>query len=85
MRQRIDISLSETTITMLNQLVERRQRSRFIEEALTHYINFLRRKGLRERLKEGALARAERDLEMADEWFPLEQEIWDRAKEEKMS
>lgn len=35
-------------------------------------------KHLRELLKEGYGANAERDLAVAAEWFPLEEEAWDR-------
>jgi hypothetical protein len=35
---------------------------------------------LRERLKQEALANAERDLRMAAEWFPLEEEAWRLAQ-----
>ena len=36
----------------------------------------LSQQSLRERLKQEALANAERDLQMAAEWFPLEEEAW---------
>jgi hypothetical protein len=32
---------------------------------------------LRERLKQESIANAERDLKMAEEWFPLEEEAWE--------
>jgi hypothetical protein len=51
-------------------------RSRFIDRAVRHYIEIQGRAGLRERLKAGYRANAERDLAMAAEWFPLEEEAW---------
>jgi hypothetical protein len=37
------------------------------------------KRNLGRRLKEGALANAQRDLEIAQEWFPLEEEAWQRT------
>jgi hypothetical protein len=39
-----------------------------------HFIESQGKKTLRERLKLEAIANAQRDLEMAAEWFPLEEE-----------
>lgn len=33
-------------------------------------------------LKEGAIENAERDLQIAQEWFPLEQEAWEKIDQE---
>lgn len=33
---------------------------------------------LRELLKEGAIEMSERDLQIAQEWFPLEEEVWEK-------
>src|SRR5438552_17171720 len=38
---------------------------------------------LRERLKQGALSHAKLDLEIAEEWFPVEQEAWQRLDREE--
>lgn len=38
----------------------------------------LDRKSLRELLKEGAIEMSERDLQIAQEWFPLEEEVWEK-------
>jgi hypothetical protein len=38
---------------------------------------------LRERLKQGYLANAQRDLEIAQEWFTLEEEAWQLAAGQK--
>ncbi len=36
-----------------------------------------------QQLIEGAIRNAERDLQMAEEWFPLEEEAWQKHQEEK--
>jgi antitoxin (DNA-binding transcriptional repressor) of toxin-antitoxin stability system len=40
---------------------------------------------LRERLKAGALANAKLNLELAEEWFPVEQEAWQRLEREEQA
>ena len=43
------------------------------------------RQDLRERLTQGALANAELNLEIAEEWFPVEQEGWRRLEREEQA
>jgi hypothetical protein len=53
---------------------------------MTNRINYVAHYGrqhLRERLKQEALANAERDLSMAAEWFPLEEKAWQRVTRKK--
>jgi hypothetical protein len=38
---------------------------------------------LKQELKEGAIRNAARDLQMAEEWFPLEEEAWQKHQEGK--
>ena len=38
---------------------------------------------LKQKLKEGAIRNAERDLQMAEEWFPLDEETWQKHQEGK--
>jgi hypothetical protein len=38
---------------------------------------------LRERLKQGALANAGLNLEIAEEWFPVEQQMWQQIEQEE--
>ena len=48
--------------------------SRFISQAALHYMQTQSAANLKERLKQGALANARLNLEIAEEWFPVEQE-----------
>ncbi|KXK02107.1 MAG: hypothetical protein UZ17_ACD001001476 [Acidobacteria bacterium OLB17] len=61
---------------MLETVADKGGRSGIIDNAIKVYVKDLKRKALRQQLKEGALARAERDLAMADEWFDAENELW---------
>ena len=74
--RRINITLPEETVEILSMVVDKGSRSRFIDTAIKTHVKNLGQKSLRERVEEGAIARAERDLKMAQEWFNLEEELW---------
>ena len=76
MRRRINISLPEETVRLLDRISHRGDRSRLINEAVRRYVSSRHRSALRKRLKEGALRRAERDLRLSAEWFLLDEEAW---------
>ncbi len=76
MRKRINISLPEETIELIDRVTEQGDRSRLIDEAVRHYIQETGLANLRKRLKEGAIRRAERDLSLAEEWFNVDDEVW---------
>ena len=71
MNQRLNITLPEHTVRILERAVPRGQRSRLIDEAVKRYIKEQGRANLRKQLALGAKARAERDREVAEEWFAL--------------
>jgi CopG family transcriptional regulator/antitoxin EndoAI len=75
MSKRINITLPDPTIALLDRVTTKGSRSRFIDRAVRRLVEVESKANLRERLKEEALANAERDLAMAAEWFPLEQEV----------
>lgn len=76
--RRVTVTLREDTLRELDQIAEKKQRSQLVDQAITRFVEERRRKEIKESLKAGALARAEEDVEMAEEFFPAEQEIWDR-------
>jgi CopG family transcriptional regulator / antitoxin EndoAI len=79
MRRRLNITLPEETIRLLDQVSRRGDRSRFIDQAVQHYVARRRRAQLKKLLREGAEARAERDLALAHEWFYLDEEAWRKS------
>ena len=79
MSKRINIMLPESTLAVLDRVARKGSRSRFIAKAVLHYVRTQSKENLRERLKQEALANAQRDLEMAAEWFPLEEEVWQKT------
>ena len=76
MRRRVNITLPEETIRMLDGVAGKGERSRLIDEAVRHFVKARRREILRTRRKEGSRKRAERDLHLAEDWFLLEEESW---------
>jgi CopG family transcriptional regulator/antitoxin EndoAI len=74
MSKRINITLPDKTLAVLDRVAPKGDRSRFISRAVLHFIESQGKETLRERLKREALANAGRDLEMAAQWFPLEEE-----------
>lgn len=76
MSKRINIILPDKTVAVLDRVTTKGNRSRFIDRAVRQLVELQGRASLRERLKQEAIANRDRDLEMAAEWFPLEEEAW---------
>lgn len=72
MNKRLNITLPERTVRLMDRVVPKGQRSRLIDQAVTRYVEEEGRANLRELLRESAKARAERDLQLAEEWFALD-------------
>ena len=71
MNQRLNITLPEQTVRLLDRTVPKGQRSRLIDEAVKRFVREQGRVSLRKQLERGAKVRAERDLNVAEEWFVL--------------
>jgi metal-responsive CopG/Arc/MetJ family transcriptional regulator len=78
MHRRVNITLPEETLALLDRVAKGRSRSRLIDLAVRHFVESLGRKNLRERLEEGYRRRAKLSRSIAAEWFPLEEEAWER-------
>jgi CopG family transcriptional regulator/antitoxin EndoAI len=76
MSKRINVILPDKTVAVLDRVASKGTRSRFIDRAVRHYVETQGKASLRDQLKAGYRANAERDLAMAAEWFPLEEEDW---------
>lgn len=75
MHQRLNITLPEETLQLIDRLTSKGDRSRFIDEAVKYYIAHKSKANLKQQLKEGAIKRAERDLNLVEDWFQLEEEV----------
>jgi CopG family transcriptional regulator / antitoxin EndoAI len=76
---RINITLPRETLQELDKFVPKGDRSRFIQAAIQAYLTQIQTEKLRQQLKEGAIRRAERDRQLADDWFSLEEEAWQQS------
>ena len=76
MQKRINVSLSEQAVRLLDRMAAKGDRSRFLDELVKRTARD--RAALRARLKEGYIKRARRDREVAAEWDALADEVWQR-------
>lgn len=76
MHRRLNVTLPEGTVRLIDRAARKGGRSRLIDRAVRHYLHRVKRDALRKALKEGATRRAERDLNLAGDWFTLEEEGW---------
>jgi len=76
MHQRVNITLPEDALRLIDRVAVKGDRGRFIDTAVRHYVDAIGRANLRKHLKEGAIRGAQRDLHLAGEWFTLEEELW---------
>lgn len=74
MSKRINIVLSDKTVAVLDRVAAKGTRSRFIDRAVRYLVETESKANLRDRLKVEAIANADRDLAIAADWFPLEEE-----------
>ena len=56
-----------------------------VDQAMTCFRDEPKKEEIREALKAGALARAEEDVEVAEEFFPAEQEVWDSQLKDEVN
>lgn len=70
--ERINISLPKSTIKMVDKLAQKGGRSKFINAAIRHIISKKGSSNIRDLLQEQGMARHQRDLAIAEEWFALD-------------
>ena len=74
--KRVNITLPESTVALLETVADKGARSVFIDTAIKSYVRQIKRENLREQLKAGAIARSRRDMSLTEEWFDVEEELW---------
>lgn len=80
MHKRVNVTLPEETIRLIDRAAERGDRSRFIDAAVKYFVRRRGRAQLRRLLEEGAERRAARDLAIAEEWLPVDRDAWRRRR-----
>jgi CopG family transcriptional regulator/antitoxin EndoAI len=72
--KRINVTLPERTVRLLDRVTAKGDRSRVIDQAVRRCIESVGRRNLKRQLAEGARRRADRDITLAADWFALEEE-----------
>jgi hypothetical protein len=80
-KEKVTLTLPSEVMDAVREEAPPRGYSRFIAEAVTFFIQERRRAALRERLVEGYQTSAQHDQTLAEEWRPLEEEVWDEYVE----
>jgi CopG family transcriptional regulator/antitoxin EndoAI len=75
MNKRLNITLPEQTVRLMDRVAGKGQRSRLIDQAVHRYVEQEGRTNLRKLLQEGARVRAERDVQLAAEWFAVDEAL----------
>jgi len=76
MHLRINITLPEETVRLMDRVSRKGDRSRLINDAVRRYVRQVGRARLREQLKSGYIQGAERDRRLVEEWFSIDEETW---------
>lgn len=77
---RINVTLPRETVHLINKVSEKGSRSHLIDNAVRFYVNEIGKINIKKNLREGAIKRKERDLSLAEDWFPIESKIWQNSR-----
>src|SRR5713226_1649333 len=84
MSKRINIVLPETTIQTIDRMTKPGQRSRFINQAVQHFVANRSTEALRAQLERAAVRDQDLDREVAADWFAVDQQTWQQLDESKL-
>ena len=79
MNKRLNITLPEETVRLMDRVAGRGRRSSLIDRAVRRYVKEETRANVRKQLAASYKANAELDLQLADDWFPVEEQVSDLA------
>ena len=79
MNKRLNITLPEQTVRLMDRVAGKGRRSSLIDRAVLRYVKEETRANLRKHLAESYQANAPFDLQLAEEWFPVEEEAWEHG------
>ena len=83
MSKRINIVLPQATIQTIDRITKPGERSRFINQAVRHYVANRSVEALRAQLEHAAVRDRDLDREIAADWFAVDQETWQQIEEAK--
>jgi len=77
MNKRLNITLPEETVRLMDRVAGRGRRSSLIDRAVRRYVKEETRANVRKQLAASYKVNAELDLQLAADWFPLEEQASD--------
>lgn len=77
MNKRLNITLPEETVRLMDRVAGKGRRSNLIDRAVRRYVKEETRANLRKQLAAAYRANAEEDLQLAEDWFPVEEQAAD--------
>jgi CopG family transcriptional regulator/antitoxin EndoAI len=83
MSRRINVILPEATIQTIDRMAKPGERSRFIDQAVRHYVANRSVEALRAQLEHTAVRDRDLDRDIAAEWSAVDQEAWQHIEETK--
>ena len=78
--KRVNITLPEETLRLIDRAAQKGSRSRFIDAAVRRYVTEVGKARLRQSLEDGYRREQGRDLRIAEEWFAIDEEAWQRRR-----
>ena len=76
MNKRLNITLPEGTVRLMDRVAGKGRRSRLIDRAVHWYVRQETRANLRKHLAASYKAHAAMDLQLAEDWFPMDEQAW---------
>ncbi len=80
MHLRVNMTLPAETVRLIDRVARKGNRSRFVDQAVRHYVEAVGKATLRKLLREGATRRSGRDARLAEEWLVLEEPAWPKKR-----
>lgn len=85
MSKRLNIVLPDSTVQTIDRMVKPGQRSRFINQAVQHYVANRSTEALRTQLELATVRDQDLDREVAADWLAVDQQTWRQLDEPKTS
>jgi CopG family transcriptional regulator/antitoxin EndoAI len=78
MSKRVNIVLPEGTLRTIDRMVKPGGRSRFINQAVEHFVTHQSAEALRTQLERAAIRDRDLDREVAADWSAVDKEAWQK-------
>jgi hypothetical protein len=78
LNKRINIVLPETTIRAMSRIARPGERSRFIDQAVRHFVAHSSSEAIRMQLEKAAIRDRDLDREIGNDWQAVDNEAWQR-------